>query len=126
MPADLVIVTIRVRTHCLRYITGVAGGTTFSSESGKYPDSFWQGIADGARDWQVRQSRLVSSLKMACAVAPRQRDTLPCPAAVAHRHPARCARPTEGLPCQSTGGGNLAGGTRPRGTRRSSSASCCR
>jgi hypothetical protein len=30
--------------------TGVPGDTTFSPESSKFHDSFWQGIADGVGD----------------------------------------------------------------------------
>src|SRR5690349_13444490 len=61
--------------------TGVAGDTTFSPESPEFHDSFWQGIADGVGDQKFRRSRL-SSPGLACAIRPRHRDALPCPAAV--------------------------------------------
>jgi hypothetical protein len=56
--------------------TGVAGGTTFSPESGKFPYAFWQGIADGVGDQYFRRSRL-SSPGLARATRPRHRDALP-------------------------------------------------
>jgi hypothetical protein len=37
-------------------VTGVAGDTAFSPESGKFHDSFWQGIADGVGDQDFRRS----------------------------------------------------------------------
>jgi hypothetical protein len=35
--------------------TGVAGDTAFSPESGKFPYTFWQGIADGVGDQNFRR-----------------------------------------------------------------------
>src|SRR5215813_13565386 len=61
--------------------TWVAGDTTFSPESPEFHDSFWQGIADGAGDQNFRRSQL-NSPGLACAMRPRHRDALPCPAAV--------------------------------------------
>src|SRR6266480_1914928 len=69
--------------------TGVAGDTTFSPESGKFPYAFWQGIADGVGDQNFRRSRL-SSQGLARVMRPAIATRCPDPQRSAHWHPARC------------------------------------
>jgi len=110
-PQHLAIVTVRVALCDSRHATGVPGDTTFSSESGESGASLWQGIADGdRRSGMSADLTLVSSQGTARAMRPRHRERCPAPQRSAHRHLGRRARLTEGLPCQSTGGGVPAGG----------------
>jgi len=115
-PWHLVIVTVRVALRDSRHATGVAGDTAFSPESGESGDSFWQGIADGHRRPHLSADlTLVHSQGTARAMGPPSR-ALPCPAAVCTpAPPPGVPQLTEGLPCQSTGGGVPAGGARPSG-----------